>query len=364
MQYRPLPSDPSVKLSVIGFGAAQLKDNEDSRALLRAGLDAGLNFLDTLPSEADGYAALHDVIAPMRDKVYIQLHLGCTYKSGKYGWTRDLAEIKRDWQRQLDVFGTDYADFGFIHCMDDEKDFAEMKKNGLWDFALELKERGVIRHLGCSTHSVAIANKFLDTGLMELMMFSINPMYDYTDESDYGKGGVDERAQLYRRCEAEGVALSVMKCTAGGQLLDAAQSPFKMALTPVQCVQYALDKPGVASVLAGMKNIDELNGFLHTLEASEAERDYSTLGGVVPEDLTARCVYCAHCHPCPAGLNIAMINKYYDLALVGDNQAASHYDKLELHASDCIMCGNCDARCPFHVEQMARMEEIAGYFGK
>ena len=76
------------------------------------------------------------------------------------------------------------------------------------------------------------------------------------------------------------------------------------------------------------------------------------------------CVYCNHCRPCPAGLNIGLINKYYDLAKIGDSMAADHYEKLPKHASDCIGCGHCDRRCPFQVAQSGRMREIAGYFGK
>ena len=364
MRYRQLPKSPSIKLSEIGFGAGPLKDCPESDELLKRGLEAGINFMDLLPAEVDGYEPFRRVIAPVREHVYIQMHLGCTFKTGTYGWTRDLEEIKCDWQRQLDAFDTTYADFGFIHCMDDVQDFEEMHTSGLWDFALELKDSGAIRHLGCSTHSVEVAKRFLETGLIELMMFSINPMYDYTDESEWGKGGVDERAELYRLCEVSGVAISVMKCTAGGQLLDAAQSPFKMALTPIQCAQYALDKPAVVSVLPGVKSVAELESFLALLDASAEERDYSVLGTVVPEDLSTRCVYCSHCHPCPQGLNIALINKYYDLALMGDTQAANHYDKLDLHASDCIACGHCNSRCPFDVDQQQRMKQIASHFGK
>ena len=66
--------------------------------------------------------------------------------------------------------------------------------------------------------------------------------------------------------------------------------------------------------------------------------------------------------PAPAGLDIGLINKYYDLALAGDGMAADHYNKLSKHASDCIGCGHCDRRCPFHVQQSQRMKEIATYF--
>ena len=90
-----------------------------------------------------------------------------------------------------------------------------------------------------------------------MLLFSINPAYDY-GHGEFANGGVDERAVLYRRCERDGVGISVMKPFSGGQLLDAAQSPFKRALTPYQCLRYALDKPGVLKVLPGAQSVREV----------------------------------------------------------------------------------------------------------
>ena len=73
----------------------------------------------------------------------------------------------------------------------------------------------------------------------------------------------------------------------------------------------------------------------------------------VPQDVTPaqmcirdRCVYCKHCQPCPVGLDIGLINKYYDLARLGDGLAKEHYLTLEHRAEDCVGCGHCDSRCP------------------
>ena len=83
-------------------------------------------------------------------------------------------------------------------------------------------------------------------------MFSINPAYDYEKGDEYGIGEVQERARFYRDCESMGVGISVMKPFGGGQLLDAKLSPFKQALTKNQCIQYALDRPAVMTVLPGI----------------------------------------------------------------------------------------------------------------
>ena len=250
-----------------------------------------------------------------------------------------------------------------IHCLDSAGDWEQYQENGVLDYLLEMKKSGVVRHIGLSTHTPELAGRILDSGIVEQMMFSINPAYDY-QHGEYAAGSAGERMDLYRRCEAEGIGLSVMKPYSGGQLLDDRTSPFGRALTKIQCLQYALDKPGVLTVLPGVRNLDEMKEALSWLEASPKERDYSVLGTFTPKDVTGTCVYCNHCAPCPAGLNIGLINKYYDLARIGDDMAADHYAKLERHASDCLHCGHCDRRCPFGVAQSRRMEEIREYFGE
>ncbi|MCD8353198.1 MAG: hypothetical protein LUC47_02640 [Clostridiales bacterium] len=155
-----------------------------------------------------------------------------------------------------------------------------------------------------------------------------------------------------------------MKPFCGGQLLDAEQSPFGVALGKHQCIQYALDKPGVLTVVPGYGSEAELMEVLDYFNVSDEQKDYSVIAGYTPKESEGACVYCKHCHPCPAGLDIALINKYYDLAMLGDNLAREHYLTLEKTAGDCIGCGHCDSRCPFHVRQSERMKLICETFGK
>ena len=155
-----------------------------------------------------------------------------------------------------------------------------------------------------------------------------------------------------------------MKPFCGGQLLDAKKSPFHHALSEVQCIQYALDKPAVVTVLPGVRNLRDLQSILNYLNASDEARDYSVLGSFEAIKQQGKCVYCNHCRPCPQGLDIALINKYYDLAQVGDALAGDHYRNLDRHAGDCTRCGHCDRRCPFHVKQSERMLQISSYFGQ
>ncbi len=86
-------------------------------------------------------------------------------------------------------------------------------------------------------------------------------------------------------------------------------SPFGKKLTRIQCIQYALDKPGVLTVLPGIRGKNDLIDILKYTTATPEEKDYSIIGNFTPVDAEGKCVYCNHCEPCPAGLDIGLINK-------------------------------------------------------
>ena len=364
MEYRKLPRGEE-QISILGLGTSSIgmAGEKEIQATAELALENGVNFFDMASSDAAPFAAYGRAMAGARDKMYFQIHFGADYRSGKYGWTTDLDAIKQSVDWQLKALQTDYIDFGFLHCLDEEADLRRAVDGGVLDYIRQLQRQGVVRHMGLSSHTPGVVNRVLDLGVIDLLMFSINPGYDY-HHGDYAIGGAGERMDLYRRCEKEGVGISVMKAFSGGQLLSAKTSPFGRALTEYQCIQYALDKPGVLTVLPGVRNRDDLRRILGFLTASPEERDYAVLGTFTPKDAAGICVYCNHCQPCPAGLDVGLINKYYDLSRAGDALARDHYEQLEKHAEDCVQCGHCDSRCPFHVVQTDRMEEIRAYFGR
>ncbi len=364
MEYRRLPRG-NEKISVIGLGLSSLgaSGEEETEKTVETAVERGVNYFDMASSDREPFYVYGRVLSGIRDKVFYQIHFGALYNTGKYAWSLKLDEIKRSVDWQLEALKTDYTDFGFIHCIDEEEDLERAEKEGTLKYMMELKEKGVIRHLGLSTHTPSIGNRVLDMGIIDMMMFSINPAYDYR-HGEYAIGSVSERAELYRRCQAEKVGISVMKAFGGGQLLNRKTSPFGRELSRYQCLQYALDKPAVITAVPGVRNRRDLEELLGFFEATPQERDYSLISQLAPEDTEGRCVYCNHCQPCPAGLDIGLINKYYDLARAGDILAADHYSNLGKKASDCVKCGHCDRRCPFHVKQSERMEKIKGYFGK
>lgn len=364
MEYRKLPKGDE-QISILGLGNSSTSQagEKGMEEIISLAVENGVNYFDMAAGDAAPFAAFGRAVAGCREKVYFQVHFGADYRTGKYGWTLKLEDIKRSVDWQLKQLKTDYIDFGFLHCIDEQDDLERAQAEGTLDYLQQLKRQGVVRRIGLSSHTPAVVEKMLDTGLLEMLMFSINPAYDY-HHGEYAIGGADERMALYRRCETEGVGISVMKAFSGGQLLSAKTSPFGQALTEYQCIQYALDKPGVLTVLPGVRSTADLRRVLGFLQASPEEKDYSLLGGFTPREAAGSCVYCNHCQPCPAGLDVGLINKYYDLALAGDALAKDHYANLGKTASQCVACGHCDSRCPFHVAQSSRMKEISAYFGR
>ncbi len=351
------------KISVLGFGSSYIAEAEEKEAIkaIRRGFEGGINYFDLAAAEGKAFSCFGEALSDVRNKVMFQVHFGADYHAGEYGWTTDGETIKRSIDWQLKMLKTDYIDYGFIHCLDEHSDWMDYQKGGAFAFLKQMKEEGVVRHIGMSSHTPAAIMEIMDQVPVDMLMFSVNPGYDYQKE-EYARGSADERTAVYQRCEKEGIGISVMKPFSGGQLLDGALSPFGRPLTIYQCLQYALDRPGVLTVLPGMSTVSQVEQMLGFFQASPEERDYSLIASFQPAEVMGKCVYCNHCQPCPAGLNIGLINKYYDLAKQGDAMAVQHYRGLEVGADACVGCGHCDRRCPFGVKQSVRMKEIAQYF--
>jgi predicted aldo/keto reductase-like oxidoreductase len=366
MEYRKLPRG-NEKLSVLGLGMGSIhKAPEDEiENIIRRAIEHGINYFDLCAGSKKVYKLFGNAIKGQREKVFFPLHFGAVYgETGEYGWSRNPDEILKTIEWELLALGTDYADFGFLHCVDEKDDYDVLRKNGVFDRMLILKEEGVIHHIGFSSHTLSVANMILDDGFADFFMFSINAAYDYECGDESRLGNASERYELFRRCEKDGIGIAVMKPFHGGQLLDKTVSPFKKALTHYQCLQYVLDRPGVLTTVPGIRSMEDLNQLLGFADALSEEKDYSVIASFTPEKVKGSCVYCNHCQPCPAGIDIGLANKYYDLAIAGDDMAKNHYTKLAVKADNCISCGHCDSRCPFGVLQSSKMKEIEMYFSQ
>ena len=169
MEYRFLPHGGE-KIGVIGMGSSVIgaKPEEEIIATVRGAMERGVNFFDMAGGHAAIFEAYGKALEGRREKAYLQVHFGADYTSGEYGWTTKLAEVKASVKWQLEKLRTDYIDFGFIHCLDEEKDLADYRKNGVLDYVQEMKARGVVRHIGLSSHTPVLVNRVLDMGIVDI----------------------------------------------------------------------------------------------------------------------------------------------------------------------------------------------------
>jgi predicted aldo/keto reductase-like oxidoreductase len=380
MNYRNL-GKTGLSVSEIGFGGEWLERHPEDESVktIQYAESLGINIIDCWMPDPKSRNIIGKSIHEHRDRWIVQGHLGSCWKDNQYYRTRDLSYVKPAFEDLLGRLQTDYIDLGMIHYVDDEKDFENAFGGPFLDYVLDLKNRGVIRHIGMSTHNPQMAIRGIQTGIVEMVLFSINPAFDMMpvvdldtlfDVGNYNDefSGIDpDRAAFYRAAEENNIGITVMKPFAGGRLLGASRSPFGTAMTPVQCIHYCLTRPGVSSVLCGYDDIEQVDAAAHYETATDEEKNYAAVIASAPKhSYVGQCTYCGHCKPCPVKIDIAMVNKYYDLATAQTeipSSVRSHYELLEHHASECISCHACEKRCPFGVKVADRMHRTAELFG-
>ena len=381
MRYRTL-GRTGLQVSEVGFGGEWLERHEEAHSieLLRYAHEKGINIVDCWMPDPKSRDIIGKAMEGCRDEWFVQGHIGSTYQDGQYVRTRDLRYVKPAFEDLLTRFRSSYVDLGMIHYIDSLEDWDQAMQGPFIDYVHDLHEKRRIRHIGLSTHNPVIGKMAVETGFIEMILFSINPAFDMrpaTDDldsmfegyEDAAFSGIDpERAEFYRLCEEKEIGLTVMKGFFGGRLFNREQSPFGVTFTPVQLIHYALTRPGTASVLCGYDTKEQVDAAVRYETASEDEKDYASVLAAAPlHSYTGQCTYCGHCKPCPVDIDIAMVNKFYDLAAAQPavpESVAEHYSALAVTASACLGCGECETRCPFGVPVADRMVRAAELFGR
>lgn len=382
MRYREL-GNTGLLVSEIGMGCEGFGEDgcKNTLRLFDTAQELGINYFDLYTSDPEIRASVGRAWKGRREKFIIQSHICSVWKDGQYKRTRRIEEVKAGFEEMMSLLQTDYLDVGMIHYCDSLKDWEEIEKGPVLAYALELKKKGAIRHLGLSSHNPEVALKAARSGHIEALMFSVNPCYDLQPagedveelwkEDNYKTPLVNmdsQRQELYEVCQTLGVGITVMKAFGGGDLLDEKLSPAGRALTPNQCLHYALTRPAVATVLAGAHSVEQLRASASYENASEEERDYAKALASFPNiSWKGHCMYCSHCAPCPRKLDVASITKFLNLSLAQGQvpeTVREHYELLGHYAGECIQCGACESRCPFAVSIIENMKKAREVFGK
>ena len=381
MEYREL-GRTGIKVSVIPLGCEGFVANEGAltEQLLNAAEQGGINCIDLYAPQPEMRSRLGKWLRGRRGKFVLQAHLCTVWQEGQYKRTREIGEVKASFEDLLTRLATDYIDIGMIHYVDSLEDWEAVAGGPVMAYAREMQAQGKIRYIGLSSHNPAAAMQAVQSGLIDVLMFSVNPCYDLQpanedcyalwDGKNYDRQLVNmdpEREALYETCSRLGVAITVMKAFGGGDLLDEELSPAGKALTVNQCLHYALTRPGVAAVMSGAHNVDELEKCLEYTTAADVEKDYAAAFAALPKiSWEGHCMYCGHCAPCPQGIDVAAVTKFLNLTKAQNSvpeTVREHYAALRHHAGECVKCGACEKRCPFKVTVIQNMQEAVKVFG-
>ncbi len=380
MHYREL-GRTGVETGVVGLGLEQLENASPTEVatLIHAALDAGVSYLDLYMATPGIRDAVGKAIRGRRREAFIAGHLGAVLVDGKTDRSRDPAIALRFFDDFLLRLGTDHADVAMLFFVDEPGDYDRVfAPGGTAELAAKLKREGRARFIGMSSHYVPTALRAVRSGIIDVLMFPVNPAFDlippdprvdalfeketYARAAGAGTSGVPATRQLYAECAARGVAVIAMKPFAAGWLLRPG-NPTGITLSPIQCLHYALSQPGVVAAVPGCRNREELQGCLAYLDASDAERAYGALAGSSLWKLQGSCMYCNHCLPCPAGIDIGAVTRLLDSAASGVTVALRRaYGALGRTAETCSECGACSERCPFRVDAVANMRRAVAAF--
>jgi predicted aldo/keto reductase-like oxidoreductase len=382
LQYREL-GRTGLRVSEIALGCEGFngRSAEFARELFQRAFAGGINCMDLYSPNPAVHGFVADAMEGRREQFVLQAHLCTIWKKGQYECTRRPDEVRLAFEALLRNLRTDYLDIGMIHYVDTPETWRQIVQGPVMAFAQEQKRLGRIRRLGVSSHNPAAALAAVESGLAEVLMFSVNPCYDLlpgTDdcealwsESSYAARLTNmdpEREKLYETCQRLGVGITVMKAFGGGDLLSRELSPAGRALTPAQCIHYALTRPAVGCVMAGVHSPEELEQSLAYETASAEERDYAAAFASFPRiSWQGHCMYCGHCAPCPRGIDVAAVTKFLNLCRSQGEvpeTAAQHYGTLAHPAGECTECGACESRCPFGVPIRENMRLARQTFGK
>lgn len=374
MKYRKL-GKTGLEVSIIGLGTEYLnrKAKETVVSVVHEAIEEGVNYFDLVfafPEYRDNFSA---AFKGYRDKIIIAGHVGCAETNGQYRLSRDVKENETLFLDLLKRLHTDYVDILMIQMVNAFESYDRiMKPGGLMELAQRFQQEGKTRFIGISGHHPLGVMRFIEDGLIDVLMFPINLAWNFTPG----------RKEVLQTCDRQGVGLVAMKIFAGGRIFQRKKS---ISIDPVQCINYVLSQPGVCTTVPGVKNTKQLRAALQFLNVTEMQKDFSSILTEFQEDLKGNCVYCNHCLPCPVGIDIGRVIQMVDKAmynisddLKGDYKtlqkkinfyypgrirtSRSQFKGLSIKASECVECGVCMERCPFDVDVISKMKQAVKLF--
>jgi aryl-alcohol dehydrogenase-like predicted oxidoreductase len=167
----PLPRRPLGRtgeyLSIIGFGGNIIKGEEQSGAnrMIREAYEQGINYFDVAPEYGNAEDLMGEPLEPFRKEIF----LAC--KTAR----RDAASAQQELETSLKKLRTDYFDLYQLHHIMSKEDIdTAFGPGGAMETLARAKEKGLVRFLGFSAHTVEAAFAAMERFDFDTIMFPIN----------------------------------------------------------------------------------------------------------------------------------------------------------------------------------------------
>ncbi len=371
-----------------GFGRGGRLDQEAVNAMVDYAIAHGVNYFDTAPAYGESEVVTGNALSR---------HPRGSYKiatkiSNMGGGRPTLDAGKQMFETSLKNLQVDYVDFLLLHNIQNIAGYnSRFKDNGLFDWLLEQKKTGRIKHLGFSFHG---SNADLP-GLVDLYDWDfVQIQLNYVDWKDMaGRGAAQNSTSseyLYNYLVGKGIPVLVMEPVKGGALASVSDGVAAVMrerhpdLTPAaNALTFVGSLPGVMVTLSGMSNMEQLKENVSVFTGFKPFDDkemafMQTVADLYKSKGQIPCTACAYCMPCPAGVNIPgnfkAFNSASDALTATDTSRKDVADKrktfLKMYndldkgsrADSCIGCNACLSKCPQHIsipQHMQRISELA-----
>lgn len=325
------------EVSIIGFGGIPIQrvDKEMAIKLIGEAKDAGINFIDT----ARGYMTSEALIGHALEYWGRENFILAT-KSMK----KDYQGILEELNTSLKNLKTSYIDLFQFHNVRSQEDLDKiMGENGALKAIKEAREKGTIKEIGITGHTVDVLDKALDTGEFATVQFPYNPVERQAEE-------------LFKKAKSMNIGVIVMKPLAGGAIRNASLS-----------LKFIVNNPDISSVIPGMETIEQIKentSIAHDIQPL-TEEEQTILFKEAGELGSEFCRRCGYCLPCPEGIDIPiqfLMEGYYTRYELKD-WAKERYMNMTENAADCIECGQCESRCPYDLPIIKMLKNVESVLG-
>lgn len=368
-----------LKLSALGMGAMRLPiiDGDDARIdekkaeeMVDYAMAHGVNYYDTAWGYHDGKSEL--VMGRALSK-YPRESFYLTTKFPGYDLS-NMDKVEEIFEKQLEKCGVEYFDFYLFHNVCEMNIDAYLNpKYGIYEYLLQQKKAGRIRHLGFSAHgSYDVMKRFLEAYGKDMEFCQIQLNY-----LDWSFQDAKAKVELLKEYH---LPVWVMEPLRGGRLasLTPEETAKLQAMRPDEKVpawafRFLQSIPEVTMVLSGMSNMEQMQENIRTFEEDKplSETEMKNLLAMADEMVKKIVLPCTACHycvsHCPQGLDIPRLLELYNehcftqggfiapMAL-----AAIPQDK---QPTSCIGCRSCEAVCPQQIHISEAMADFAAKLG-